>query len=564
MIYIVLFISIFVFSCCGSGYSVSGSADNDYGETEGNVENLCEESSVTYRTAILPENISVNPPGVYNKNHTCVPLPEPENGELVLDEGCFEGCLKVGEKLSVSGKGPENTMIICKNMESEAVVEVLQNAGLNLENLSLSGFTRCVTGENGSNVKIKNVNISHCLKGGINICLAESGCRASLSVSDSFIGDIDEAASGISYGISFGNGKLNVSGSVISGVNSFGIAVWGETGESNNINIENSVISGVYGGLRSYEGHGFYAENSADIVIKGSSISDTATSFIFVTSESGEIKLQLIDFNVQNTLETNEEQGGIVLDGKVNAYFDRVSIENSRGNGIFSRDALLYAENLTIKSVFSDGNGDNGFALQLVDGSESFIKNLSVVSAEKVGIILDGKCSADIEDFEILSTKSDRYSGEYGVGAAVQEGASLTMKNGVVADNREAGFLVLDSEISLENVEIKETKSRGCMENRTCIFAPDTDFAHGISLYSSSVMRFDSVTLSKNNNGLNVEDSEVIASGSKRIYFNRNVTAVNAWDIDDFSKLEENLENSSFCGNESVFTADLQPVRDDL
>ena len=263
-------------------------------------------------------------------------------------------------------------------------------------------------------------------------------------------------------------------------------------------------------------------------------------------------------------LETSEEQGGIVLDGKVNACFERVLVENSRGNGIFSRGALLYAEDLTINSVFSDGPGNNGFALQLVDGSESFIKNLSVVSAEKAGILLDGICSADIEEFEILSTKSDRYSGEYGVGAGVQEGAELSMKNGVVSDNREAGFLILDSEVSLDNVEIKNTKSRECMKTGTCFFAPDVDFSDGISLYSSSVLRFDSITLAQNRNGLNIENSEVFGSGTKEIFFNRNITAVNAWNISDFNKLEENLANSQFCGNESVFTADLQPVRDDF
>ena len=125
--------------------------------------------------------------------------------------------------------------------ENQAVVEVAPNAEVAIENISLSGNVRCVFAGNGSRTTVKNSVLSHCTKGGINICPDESGCRADLTVTDSFIGDINEAASGVSYGISFGNGNLNISGSEISGVNSFGIAVWGESGNTNKINIENSV-----------------------------------------------------------------------------------------------------------------------------------------------------------------------------------------------------------------------------------------------------------------------------------------------------------------------------------
>ena len=263
-------------------------------------------------------------------------------------------------------------------------------------------------------------------------------------------------------------------------------------------------------------------------------------------------------------LETIEEQGGIVLDGKVNGCFERVLIENSRGNGVFSRGALLYAEDLSVHSVFSDGLGENGFALQLVDGSESFIKRLSVISAEKAGILLDGTCSADIEDFEILSTKSDGYLGEFGVGAAIQEGAVATMKNGLLSENRESGILAINAEISLENVEIKNTLPRKCTGNGNCVFAPATDFGHGISLYSSSRLGFDSMLLFNNNNGLNIAASEIRSFGSKKIFFGNNTTAVNAWNIADFSTLEDNLSSSSFCGNGSLFTSETQPVREGL
>lgn len=563
IVLVTVFIAFFAFSCGGSAVSATVEKE-DFDEIPDEAAEECAENAVSYQKPGLPQKPETAEIKKYDKNSDCVPLPEPENGELFLGEGCFYGCVKAGKDLRISGSGAGNTLIVCDDAEKEAVIEVLSGVEVSVENLSLSGNVRCIFAGNGSKTKVKNSVLSHCTKGGINICPDEAGCRADLTVTDTFIGDIDEAASGISYGISFGNGSLNVSGSEISGVNSFGIAVWGEPGEKNEINIEKSVISGVYGGLRSYEGHGFYAENSADIVIKKSLVSDTATSFVFVSSESDGIDLQLIDFSAENMLETGEEQGGIVLDGNVKAYFEKVSVENSRGNGVFSRGALLYAEDLRVDSVFSDGLGENGFALQLVDGSESFIKRLSVISAEKAGILLDGTCSADIEDFEILSTKSDGYLGEFGVGAAFQDGAVATMKNGLLSENRESGILAINAEISLENVEIKNTLPRKCTGNGNCVFAPATDFGHGISLYSSSRLGFDSMLLFNNNNGLNIAASEIRSFGSKKIFFGNNITAVNAWNIADFSTLEENLSSSSFCGNGSVFTADSQPVRDAL
>lgn len=563
IVFVIVFIALSLFSCGGVSENVPVEKE-DFDEINDEAIEKCVENAVSYQRPELPQKPEIAEIKKYGGNSECIPLPDTESGELILGEGCFSGCIKAENKLRISGKGAENTIIVCNDEEKQAVVEVEQNAEVTLENVSISGNVRCIFAENGSRTTVTKSVLSHCTKGGINICPDEAGCRADLTVTDSFIGDINEAASGISYGISFENGTLSVSGSMISGVNSFGTAVWGESGNSNKINIENSVITGVYGGLRSYEGLGFYAENSADIVIKKSSISDTATSFILVSSESDEINLKLIDFTAENMLETLEEQGGIVLDGRVKGCFERVSMEMSRGNGIFSRGAVLYAEDLAVKSVFSDGLGENGFALQLVDGSESFIKRLSVDSAEKAGILLDGVCSADIEDFEIFSTKSDSYTGEFGVGAAIQNGAAARFENGLFSENRETGILAVSAEISLKNVEIKNTLPRRCTENKNCVFAPKTDFGHGISLYSSSLLRFDSMTLFNNNNGLNISDSELLSFGSKKLFFGNNMTAVNAWNINDFNMLEANLSNSSFCGNGSVFTSDSQPVRDGL
>lgn len=563
MIFLFFLSAFFFFSCGGAEEKIREEAlspDLPESEEAGNV--LCKEKSFYYQKPALPEKVEEKFFQKYRNGEVCSELPEPQNGFLFLGEGCFSGCLKVDKNLKIIGVGSGKSEIYCGDEKKDGVIELSPYSTLILENISLSGASRCIFGENGSVVNIKNSVLSNCSKGGIMLCHDEIGCYNELFIEDSFVGDIKEAVNGVSYGISFGNGILSISNSEIGGVNSFAVAIWGEEGKTSDVNIENSIISGVYGGLRSYEGHCIYGEEVQNMTIRNSEISDCAASFVFVSSEKNDTDLHLVDFTAQNILETGEEQGGIVLDGNIKADFERVLIEKSRGNGIFLRNSKIYSEDLTIESVFSDGLGDNGFGLQIVDGTEGFFKRFFLKSAEKAGVILDGNTNAEIEDFEIISTKSDGYTKEFGVGAGLQNGSSLILKNGLMNDNRESGILVIGSEISLENVEIKNTKGRECSEEHKCLFAPDSDFGHGISLYSGSSLYFNSLSIFNNNNALNIENSEVFGFGEKRVFFGLNTTAVNAWNISDLNKLEENLSNSEFCGNESVLTTDHQPVRE--
>ena len=252
MIFVIVFIALFAFSCgepqkngeIPAGESEAGAA----GDTE-----ICEERNIPAPDVKMPEKPVVKAPESYAENGECHPLPEAENGKLILGEGCYSGCLKVEKKLYVSGKNAENTVIFCDNAEKEAAIEVAENAELTLENISLQGKTRCLSGSDKSKVIIRNSALSRCVKGGINFCPEETPCRAELSVENSFVGAIEEAESGISYGISFENGTLSVLNSEISAVNSFGVAVWGESGEKNKVIIENSIIKNIQIGGILYE-----------------------------------------------------------------------------------------------------------------------------------------------------------------------------------------------------------------------------------------------------------------------------------------------------------------------
>ena len=189
IVLVIVFIAFSLFSCGGAAENIPVESE-DFDELSDDLSEICTENAVSYQKPVLPEKPEIAEIKKYDRNFDCVPLPEAENGELILGDGCFSGCIKAEKKLRISGKGAENTMILCSDEEKQAVVEVGQDVEITLENVSLSGNVRCIFAGNGSKTVVENSVLSHCTKGGINICPDEEGCRADLTVTDSFIGDI--------------------------------------------------------------------------------------------------------------------------------------------------------------------------------------------------------------------------------------------------------------------------------------------------------------------------------------------------------------------------------------
>ncbi|HQN73549.1 MAG TPA: hypothetical protein PLB16_09050, partial [bacterium] len=114
----------------------------------------------------------------------------------------------------------------------------------------------------------------------------------------------------------------------------------------------------------------------------------------------------------------------------------------------------------------------------------------------------------------------------------------------------------------MNNVEIKNTMPRECYELNSCMFAPGVPFGHGISLYQGSELTMGDIYVFNNNNGLNIENSKVTEGGTPN--FIKNISAVNAWNISSYYNLEKSLTNSEYCENQTVFTTDVQPVRNGI
>ena len=567
MMTFLIFVLLFFAGCGGTNGAETDdswlfeSSDNSVSDFS---QDNCSAEEPSYERAEPPEIVLPQDfPAEYAGDMNCQPLPEPTDRAFFLGEGCYYGCLKVEGELKIAGEGSGKTLLFCNDTESSSAIEVKQNSAVTLESLSLSSLSRGLTLDNGASARIVGSSVYGCLKGGINACQSGEGCRSELTVLDSYIGEMSDE-SDIGYGISFGCGSLNVKKSMISHLSSFGIGIWGEDTCEAEVEIEDSIISDIYGMLRSDDGLCFFAEGGAQVSIKNSVFENCGRSFALFFSDNAEQRVSLSDFSANGIDENEGEQGGIVFEGAVSAELERVSITNSKGYGLFSLGAEIVAEDLSINSVGSDGFGNNGFGLFLADGAVTEIRRLEIRAAERAGILADGLSRTEISDFEVSETVSDRISLEFGVGIALQNGAEAVLERGLIDRNRESGILVSGSRLELRDALIRRTMPRECSKVPAgCLFAPEVDFGHGISLYSGSEILLDETVIAANNNGLNLEAS-ALAGNPGKIVFSNNVTAVNVWNVDNYDEISEKLGGSVFCGNSSLFTSDSQPLRGEI
>ena len=551
---VVLFVLITALSC---SENLSGSFDEDIDVVSADVEK-CSYEDVEVTSPCSPVLPDVTERIRYKGKSECRELPEIVDGKIVLGEGCYSGCVKISGDVSVVGEGSDKTLVVCEDDSAEAVF-FGKDVNLKLDQVSINSKTRGVSLDGKSGLKIDRSAIYDCFRGGVKACVDGEDCFSDVIISDSLIADGSSKSSDISYGVTIGKGNLEITNSKLEGFNSFAVAVWGES----YLVIENSEIKDIHGVSGDFHGVGIYADNS-DIYLNRVSVSNTATSFIYVANDRAVASTADIrDVVLVGGKLESDEQGGIVLDGKINAEISRISINESRGNGIFGNGVTIIGEDFEICGVDSDLTTENGFGIVLFD-SEAKFRNIVISEARKVGLLVDGSSNVVIDNFQISETKADAVIGEFGLGAAVQGGAFLSMENGVIAKNRECGVMAVNAELVMKNVEIVDTLPRKCSENGSCTFAPGVPFGHGVSIYSDSKLSFRDLFINNNSNGINIESSQVQKISDGGAFLIDNSCAVNAWNIDDEKNLEEAFEDVTFCNNKSIFTTDVQPVREGL
>ena len=544
-------LTLFLLAC-----SQENSIGSDDSLTDEDVVDSCNYTAPQLSEPQNPQKVNITAISKYEGNTSCIDLPEPQNGVLELDEGCYKGCLEVSGSLKITGKGSDKTLIFCEEISAEAAFSGV-DAHLEISGVSINSVSKGIDLDGVSSLSLTGCAVYNCVKGGISGCIEGEDCSSQINISGCRISDVKEdPENSIGYGITSGSGKVQIKDSSFENLYSFAGAVW----DGGELSIENSVIKNILGNSTNFQGVAVYAESS-DVTMKKVRIENVGTSFIFLETESGkQSKAVLEDIFLKGFLENESEQGGIVLDGNMEVNLTRVSVKESRGSGIFGNGVKIDAQDVLIEDVSSDPTTENGFGIVLFE-TEAQFERLSVSGAEKAGVLVDGLSEVFLKDLEITYTKADPVNGEFGIGAAVQDGALLTMENGTLSGNREAGVMAVGAEVILNNIEVKDTLPRKCVANGGCTFADGVPFGHGVSLYSDSKLSFQNVFISGNSNGFNLESSVAERLGGTAFFLD-NSSAVNAWNINDLSNLEEAFDGVTFCNNKSIFTTDVQPVRE--
>ena len=91
---VIVFIAFFAFSCGEVSENVPVE-NGDFDEIPDEAAEECAENAVSYQKPELPQKPEIAETRKYDKNFECFPLPEPENGELILGDGCFSQLLQI-------------------------------------------------------------------------------------------------------------------------------------------------------------------------------------------------------------------------------------------------------------------------------------------------------------------------------------------------------------------------------------------------------------------------------------------------------------------------------------
>lgn len=555
MFYFLVIVSLFLCRC-----TYETPLDNDASHTVvDRNNNQCEYELIEPLKPESPAEAKVNNTQKYSYEvEDCKDLPEVRSDILELETGCYKGCLEVSGYLKISGKGSDKTILICEDAAVEAAISGI-NVDLEVRNISINSAVKGIDLDGKSSLRVIDTAIYDCRKGGISGCIKGDECTSEFSVKNSLVSDIKkDSENSISYGITIGPGNLQIKNSYLKNFHSFAIAVW----DKSNLVLENTAVENVYGETGDFHGVGVYGFNS-NVIAEKLSVKDVATSFIYVDApEKKQKKVELKDTILSGLAERINEQGGLVLEGAIEAQLSRVKIESGRGNGIFGNGIELTATDVRILNINSDRNTASGFGIILFNSNAEF-ERLGVSGAENAGIYIDGLSEVSMKELFINDIRSDPENGEFGIGLAIQDGVSLAVENGVISRTRECGIMVVNAKLTLSNVEVTDINPRECFENGQCLFADGIPFGHGISLFSDSELSFKDVFINGNANGFNIESSKVNKLGGT-VFLTNNKSAVNAWNIVNPLNLEEAFKDVTFCDNQSVFTTDVQPVRDGM
>ena len=287
-----------------------------------------------------------------------------------------------------------------------------------------------------------------------------------------------------------------------------------------------------------FHGYGINLREGASLEMK-QVLLDNNIKFGIVVADEGTnlIAEDLIVMNTQSASVDNDFGYGIYSEAGVNISLERVIIEKNRTGGIVLHGKAITADikDAIVRKTLHRELEPQFFGLGLSLDSEANLKmerSLFNMNAD-LGIQLNGEnTKAEITDLILENTQSNKVYLAGGKGISVQRGASLTLKQAKINNNREIGLFVIENaKANLENVQISNTQINECALPDTeapvpceefiagfgivCVDDSEIEFKNldidnnafvGTQLARSGIIKGDGILVNKNQIGFNIQD----------------------------------------------------------
>ncbi len=244
-------------------------------------------------------------------------------------------------------------------------------------------------------------------------------------------------------------------------------------------------------------GNGVDVEDGARLTLDRATLTQNQHVAVFVDGMN--TSLAATDLRVMDTRPSvdGERGWGVRVQAGARATIERAVIEGSTEIGVFARDAVtnLRLSDAVIQRTASAADGSEGFGLLVFGGANVGLERAIIAEAHKVAaVVSDTGTLATLTDVRIARTQSAN-DGTGGWGAAVQRRATLSMTRVAIAESKDVGVLVMDGNLTAQNVSVTGILPRACIARGMCPATANWESALGLVGVNDSRLQLNSVAI---------------------------------------------------------------------
>ena len=380
---------------------------------------------------------------------------------IALSKGTFEEHIEIARGQHLVGACVRDTVIAGWSRTTDQVVGITGSGESSLQNVSVTGPTVGIwIWSAGAPIELQGVLVDASTRQGLLVADAEVSATM-LSVSNT-----QPLANGnFGRGIQVSEGaKLTISRGLVDGNRDIGVAA-GSPGTAlilEDVLIRNTLSQESDGTF----GYGMQINTGASADVKRSLLD--ANHDVAVSSSGSSTSLKLHDVVIRDTqAQISDGGGGRGLDLKsgVSVELSRVVVSQNRDVGLIAigSGTEISANDLHIQDTSGrESTGVHGRGMDISEGATITLSRGRFSRNREVAVRVSAAANGDLEDIVIEASQPQSLDDAFGRGIEFIGGGALTLKRGLLRDNRDVGIVVGNAGTSavFEDVIVQNTGSQ--------------------------------------------------------------------------------------------------------